>query len=77
VDEVLWKKLVRRQGAGKSAYFWELAGKQAEGRSGGPLLDKRGYLLGVCSGTNREKSYFCHTDEVRAFFKRSGFDRLD
>jgi len=76
VDEVNGKKLVRRQAADKPAYFWEVDRKQRGGRSGGPLVDRRGYLLGVCSGTNKEKSYFCHADDVRAFLKGSGFDWL-
>lgn len=76
VDDVAGKKRVRREGEDKAASFWEVDRKQAEGRSGGPLVDRRGYLLGVCSGTDRDKSYFCHPDEVRAFFKESGFDWL-
>jgi S1-C subfamily serine protease len=77
VDEVVGKKLARREAGGKTAYFWEVAQAPAEGRSGGPLVDQRGYLLGVCSGTNKGKAYFCHTDEVRAFLKQSGFDWLN
>jgi hypothetical protein len=73
VDAVIGKRLVRREGAGKPATFWEVGREEREGRSGGPLLDKRGYLLGVCSGTNKGKSYFCHTDEIRAFLEESGF----
>jgi S1-C subfamily serine protease len=76
VDEVAGKKRVRREGEDKPAWFWEVDRKQAEGRSGGPLVDRRGYLLGVCSGTNQDKSYFCHPDEVRAFLRESGFDWL-
>jgi len=76
VDEVTGKKLVRRHPGGKAASMWEVAGKQLEGRSGGPVVDKRGSLLGVCSGTNKEKSYFCHVEEVRAFLRGSGFDWL-
>jgi hypothetical protein len=74
VEKVLGKKLVRREAEDKKARFWELAGKQQEGRSGGPLVDPKGRLLGVCSGTNGDKSYYCHADEVRAFLQRSGVD---
>jgi hypothetical protein len=76
VDEVEGKKLVRREATGKSASFWEVNRKHLEGRSGGPIIDKQGHLLGVCSGTNRERTYFCHTEEIRAFLKESGLDSL-
>jgi hypothetical protein len=33
-------------------------------------------MLGVCSGTNKEKSYYCHLNEVRLFLQASGFDWL-
>jgi hypothetical protein len=74
--KVAGKRQVRRQEKGETASFWEVDRKHATGRSGSPLLDKRGYLLGVCSGTNREKTYFTHPDEVRAFLKQNGFGWL-
>jgi S1-C subfamily serine protease len=76
VDEVAGKKLARRENEEKAAAFWEVDRKQPEGRSGGPLIDRRGYLLGICSGTNKEKGYFTHPDEVRAFLVDNGFDWL-
>jgi hypothetical protein len=76
VEEVTGKKQGRRKSESKAAEFWEVDRKSPEGRSGGPLVDERGCLLGVCSGTNKEKSYFCHLDEVRGFLQKSGFDWL-
>jgi hypothetical protein len=70
--DVLEARRARREGR-ESALFWEVGRKEAEGRSGGGLVDRRGALLGVCSGTNKEKSYFCHVDEIRAFLKETGF----
>jgi S1-C subfamily serine protease len=75
-DVVAGKKLVRRGAASKSVPLWEVGRKHLEGRSGGPLVDRAGYLLGVCSGTNKEKTYFCHTEEIRAFLKENGLDSL-
>jgi S1-C subfamily serine protease len=66
------KKPARRQEGGATAYFWEIDRKYAKGRSGGPLLDARGYVLGVCSGTNREKTYFVPIEEIHGFLKRQG-----
>lgn len=59
------RKLVRRPD-GSSAFFWEVGGASAAGRSGGPLLDNDGRVIGVCSGTQGGKTYFAHPDEIRA-----------
>jgi S1-C subfamily serine protease len=74
VDEVTDNKKVRRESSPKAAFFWEVARSQDEGRSGGPLVDKSGRLIGVCSGNSKEKSYYCHPDEVRAFLIQNGFE---
>jgi S1-C subfamily serine protease len=76
VCHVNGKVLARREGQGKAAYFWETDQKQQEGCSGGPLVDGEGHVLGVCSGTNRERSYFCHPTEIRAFLQANGFEWL-
>jgi S1-C subfamily serine protease len=76
VDKVLGKKRVRRKGAPATALMWELKKKQAAGRSGGPLVDKRGYLIGVCSGTNKDKGFYCHTAEIHAFLKKNALAKL-
>jgi len=76
VDTVRGKRLVRRGTEGGTAYCWEVAGKHKGGRSGGPLVDQRGHLLGVLSGTTRDRSYFCYTGEIRTFLMRSGYDWL-
>jgi S1-C subfamily serine protease len=59
------RKLVRRKD-GSTAFFWEARGDTEKGRSGGPLLDGDGRLMGVCSGTQRGTSYYVHPDEIRA-----------
>jgi hypothetical protein len=76
VDEVAGKKVVRRQTTDKGATLWEVNRKHLEGRSGGPIVDTRGYLLGVCSGTSREKTWFCHAEEMRAFLRANGLEAL-
>ena len=63
----------QRPGSKEISSFWVIDGKYAAGRSGGPLLDKEGRLLGVCSGTNRDKTYFTHTDEIHRFLKKNGY----
>jgi S1-C subfamily serine protease len=76
VDTIRGKRLVRRGAEGGTAYCWEVLGKHKGGRSGGPLVDRRGHLLGALSGTTRDRSYFCHTGEIRTFLRRSGYEWL-
>jgi hypothetical protein len=74
IDQVLGNKKVQRKMEEGAAFCWEVERKQEPGRSGGPLVDQRGYLIGICSGTNREKSYFSDMKEIRAFLKPHGFE---
>jgi S1-C subfamily serine protease len=62
------KKLVRRA-EGTSAFFWQADGESVPGRSGGPLFDPGGRLIGICSGTQGGKTYFAHPDEIWAALK--------
>jgi S1-C subfamily serine protease len=62
------KKLVRRAGK-SSAFFWQAKGEAVPGRSGGPLLDQYGRLIGVCSGTQESRSYYTHLEEIRTFLR--------
>ena len=70
VDRVLGAPKARRTPDEDPALFWEVAGKQRAGQSGGPLLDRKGRVLGICSGTNKDKSYFCHIEEIHAFLAK-------
>jgi len=60
-------KEVRRDTKGEKALCWEIGRPQVAGRSGGPMLDAQGRLIGVCSGNNKDRSYFCHLKEVEDF----------
>src|SRR5205085_8094454 len=63
---------------GSKASFYEAARPPAEGRSGGPLVDRRGYLIGICSGTRRdtEKGYYLFVEDVRQALNKNGFRSL-
>ena len=74
VERVLGKKLVRRDET--TGHCWEVDGKQKPGNFGGPLVDRKGRLLGILSGTNRGNSYFSHRDEVQTFLRQSGYGWL-
>jgi S1-C subfamily serine protease len=70
LTKVLGKKKVRQTAGGEAGYFWEGNGAGAKGRSGGPLIDKRGHVVGICSGTSDGKSYFTPADEIHRFLKQ-------
>jgi S1-C subfamily serine protease len=76
VEKVLGKKRVQRPGEKAAVTAWELARPPQEGRSGGPLLDGRGRVIGVCSGVGDGKGYYCHTEAVHRFLTLSGVEFL-
>jgi hypothetical protein len=72
IHEVGPKKRVQRPPGKAAAFFWEVSQTPADGRSGGPLLDERRYLVGVCSGTSDGKGYYSHLEEIHSFLRREG-----
>jgi S1-C subfamily serine protease len=67
---------VRKPGAEQAARFWKCQQVPAAGRSGGPLIDSDGTLIGVCSGGDGKTGYYCHLDEIMRFLKRNGLGFL-
>ena len=57
---------------GESARFWKCAEIPAEGRSGGPLVDDSGKLIGICSGGDNKHGYYTHINEILDFVNSSG-----
>ena len=70
-DEVRGKKLLRL-GKDKASFFWESSKAPVVGRSGGPLVDSKGRVLGICSGNQEGHGYFTHLDEIHAALRREG-----
>jgi S1-C subfamily serine protease len=75
-ERVRRQALVRRPGEKASTRCWETQRKQARGRSGGPLLDLEGRVVGVASGHDREAGYYVHVEEVHRFLKKNGLGFL-
>ena len=75
-SEIRGKKKIRHKAGGEFGYFWELSDAVRKGRSGGPLIEKRGYVVGIFSGTNDGKSYFTHPEEIHRFLRQHVFDWL-
>jgi len=76
LEDVKGRRKVRKPGVEGTVLCWETARAPLKGRSGGPLLDRRGYLIGVDSGISDGKGYYTHVEEVHAFLKRSGLKWL-
>ena len=76
INKVVGKKKIRSKTGGDAAFFWEWNDAVAKGRSGGPLIDKRGYVVGICSGTSDGKGYFTHPQEIHRFLKQHVLDWL-
>jgi putative serine protease PepD len=75
-EKVVAKRAARRPEGG-IAFFWEMAERPVGGMSGGPLLDARGRVIGVCSAARPDgRGYFAHLDEVLAGLKSQGYGWL-
>jgi S1-C subfamily serine protease len=73
VQKSVTRKIARRPEEKDSTTFWEMQANRTPGASGGPLVDRRGLLVGVCSGSNRDQTYFTHIEEIHRFLKRNGY----
>lgn len=76
LESVQSARRVRKPGTDEAVLMWELVREPAGGRSGGPLLDRQGRLIGMASGRSGGKGYCIHLDEIRRFLKRHRFDEL-
>ena len=72
-ETLLERKQIRRDGESERCWAWEAARKPEGGRSGGPLLDTAGRLIGVASGHGTERGYYAHVEEIHPFLRRNGF----
>ncbi len=76
LEKVKDAKPIRRTEKVQPALFWEAASEQTPGRSGGPLIDRQGRVIGIASGVNRGKGYYSHASEIHRWLKSSAFDFL-
>jgi S1-C subfamily serine protease len=61
-----------KPGAPIKARFWCSKRVPIAGESGGPLVDRQGRLLGICSGAAGGQGYYCHLEHIHSFCRQSG-----
>jgi S1-C subfamily serine protease len=76
LEAVKAKRNVRKPGAEVAVPCWETAEAPVKGRSGGPLIDARCYLIGVDSGAGDGKGYYTHIEAILTFLKANGLKGL-
>ena len=67
---------VKLPGGRAKRYMWETENPQETGRSGGPLLNAKGSLLGIALGKSQGNGYYAHNREISRYFIDNGFATL-
>jgi S1-C subfamily serine protease len=70
------KRLVQKLHETPAVVVWQVNHRPKKGHSGGPLIDARGYLIGIASGSNGEEAYYCCTDDIHQFLRQCGMKWL-
>ena len=71
-ERITGSKRIKVAGTSKNAMMWVTENPQSEGRSGGPLISDKGFLLGVALGKSGKSGYYCHLEEISQYL----IDRL-
>jgi hypothetical protein len=75
-NETIVAKRLGTKSDSDAAFFWEAKQPPKPGRSGGPLLNKDGKLIGLCAASKENAGYYAHLDELQTALKTSGYDWL-
>jgi S1-C subfamily serine protease len=70
------RRSLRKRDGDAPALVWEVDQPIAQGTSGGPLVDRRGFVLGIASGTDKNNGYYCAIDDVYRLLDRNGLGWL-
>lgn len=71
LNKLLGKRRIEKPGERDATLCWEAASAPAQGRSGGPLFDRRGQVIGITSGAGDGRGYFTHVEEIAPFLRRN------
>lgn len=63
IDRVLGRRIVKKPDNTRGMY-WETEKRSQIGRSGGPMVSKDGFVIGICSGTQGNKGYYTHARDM-------------
>ncbi|WP_439621509.1 S1 family peptidase [Gemmata sp.] len=74
-NAIVGREYVKREGKG-GAFFWRTEVPPEAGRSGGPLLDAAGRVIGIAVATRGGAGYYAHHDEIVAALRRDGYGWL-
>jgi hypothetical protein len=75
-NETILAKRMGTKSVSDVAFFWEAKTPPKPGRSGGPLLNKDGKLIGLCAASKENAGYYAHLDEIQSALLISGYDWL-
>ena len=67
---------IKRDGKTLRRFVWETNRPQQSGRSGGPLLDEEGHLMGIATGRIKEFGYYAHLREISKYLIDNGLEDL-
>lgn len=71
-ERITGSRRIKVAGTSKNARMWVTESPQSGGRSGGPLINDKGSLLGVALGKSGKSGYYCHLEEISQYL----IDRL-
>jgi S1-C subfamily serine protease len=74
-DKVENKRFLKKPD-GTEANYWEANIPQGRGRSGGPMIDGRGFVIGIASGIQHQKGYYSSTNEILHALDKEGLTWL-
>lgn len=66
-EHILGHDTIHPAGSDMRAKMWRTNKPQAQGRSGGALLDENGELLGIAVMATDQSGFYCHSDEIREY----------
>jgi S1-C subfamily serine protease len=76
VHQSVEAKSIRRSIREPIARVWSAADDTQPGRSGGPLVDRRGHVIGIQSGAGGGAAYFCHVAAIHRLLAEAGLEWL-